>query len=88
MTAIAIAWVGTLAFVGWVLWLRERRAETVTERLDITIQRVADLETTAKARDELLVTHANAIKDTRTLVDNVQMRLGFGPKKQASAPGG
>lgn len=86
MTAIAIAWVGTLAFVGWVLWLRDRRAETVTERLDSLEAGVNSLLQTSKARDELLLTHAQAIKDTRALVDTVQMRLGFG-KKQASPNG-
>jgi hypothetical protein len=31
--ACAIAFTSSLAFAGWVLWLRERRGETFLERL-------------------------------------------------------
>lgn len=85
MTALgaALAWVGTLAFVGWVLWLKDRRAETVAERLAATDKRLADLEATAKARDELLAVHANAIQAARSIADNLQLRLGLGKKSEA-----
>ena len=33
-----------------------------------------------KARDELLATHATAIVESRNILDNLQLKFGFGPK--------
>ena len=79
--AYSIAWVGTLAFVGWVLWLRERRGETVTERIADIDSRLAAYEATGKARDELLSSHAAAIVATRDIVDNLQLKSGMSLKR-------
>jgi hypothetical protein len=72
--ALALAWTSTLAFVGWVQWLRDRKG--------------ADVAGTIRAISVATATQADTIRqlkvdvsECRTIVDNLSLRIGLTSKR-------
>jgi hypothetical protein len=87
----AIAFLGLLAFVGWVLWLRERRVETVSERLaawrrdfDASLARFEVATTAANQNADQLQRAANDVKAIRDEWGRFQ--LGHGLRRPGRDP--
>ena len=74
MTAAALAYASTLAFIAWVLWLRDRRAETVDSK-------IRALNVAAATQADAIKTIRAEVTECRTIVDNLQIRSGLTPKR-------
>ena len=74
MTAAALAYAATLAFAGWVLWLRDRKGETVTHKIGaLNLAQVTQADAIRQLKTEL--------SECRTIVDNLQLRSGLTSKR-------
>ena len=79
--AAAFAYAATLAMVGFVLWLRDRRAETVTARIEAVESMAAEARAFAHEA-KIGAAHLKAAHDeTRAIVDNLQLRSGLTTKR-------
>jgi hypothetical protein len=67
--ALALAFGFALAFAGWVLWLRERRGDLITDRVSVLEQDIDRI-------DEL----ASGVPELRTTVEQLALKNGLRPK--------
>ncbi len=70
----SVAYLGTLAFVGWALWLRERTKPTVADQLRaLAVAAATQAYTIRQLKTDL--------SEARSIVDNLQMRSGLTSKR-------
>lgn len=72
--AAAFAYAATIAFAGFWLWLRDRSRPTMAERM-------ADLERRHKLLGDAFSELSVRAAETRSIVDNLQLRSGLTSKR-------
>ena len=78
MTALAtaLAFGFALAFAGWVLWLRERRGEMVSDQ----IRRLLDLTAMHTAKLHIHADALQSLSDLRGTVNDMALKAGLRPR--------